>query len=467
MAVLDFADFSGPSAIELRLVVDPVSAGTIRIRLRANPPAGNAFTYFNLFTSGADAARYSITIGGVSYASNAVWTFDWRSPNQTTIYTMFDQTLSFTTANVAISGSANGGVTGLGSASVSATAATGYVSVPPPSSFTNIPYVSGTVGVSYNDNVQSVGATNITRSGTLPGGLTGAFSTSAGGSGNPGYVVTGTPTTAGTSSFTLTASNSGGSTTYNASITINDPLPPAPNRPTSLTATSDRTDGVELVYSGASGTITNYGIFWSTSQTATPTSALFTDTASPYLDTTMSQGATRYYWIRAQGPGGNSAWFPTTNGIAGFRAFPTPSFTDTTLATSLKLYKSYSDQVTATNAVSYSVFTTGAPAGTIGSLPPGLSLNTSTGAITGTPTTQGVYSFRIEASPGVGGPVAYSPSSTTWHTLTVGPNGTRVNNSLGITPLTTAKRFDETTGWTNISIMRRFDGTAWQNILNE
>jgi hypothetical protein len=237
-----------------------------------------------------------------------------------------------------------------------------------------------------------------------------------------------------------------------------------------LTATSDRTDGVNLVYSGASGSITNYGIFWSTSQTATPssgTSAIFTDTASPFLDTGMTQGSTRYYWIRAQGPGGNSAWFPTTNGVSGFRAFVTPSFTDTTLATSLKLYKAYSDQVTATNAVSYSVFTTGAPAGTTASLPPGLSLNTSTGAITGTPTTQGVYSFRIEASPGAGGPVVYSPSATTWHTLTVGPNGTRIGDSLAKTQLTTARRFDATTGWTNISIMRRFDGTSWQNILNE
>lgn len=244
-------------------------------------------------------------------------------------------------------------------------------------------------------------------------------------------------------------------------------LPPAPSRPTSLTATSDRTDGVNLVYSGASGDITNYGIFWSTSQTATPsagTSATFTDTASPFLDTGMTQGSTRYYWIRAQGPGGNSSWFPTTNGISGFRAFVTPAFTDTTLGTSLKLFKSYSDQVTATNAASYSVFTTGAP--NTASLPPGLTLNTSTGAITGTPTTQGVYSFRIEASPGAGGPVVYSPSGTTWHTLTVGPNGTRVGDSLEINPLTTARRFDGTS-WVNLSLMRRFDGTTWQNILNE
>ena len=50
----------------------------------------------------------------------------------------------------------------------------------------------------------------------------------------------------------------------------------------------------------------------------------------------------------------------------------------------------YSDSVSASEAASYSVFS--------GALPGGLSLNTSTGAITGTPTTPGVFTFVIRAT---------------------------------------------------------------------
>jgi len=73
-------------------------------------------------------------------------------------------------------------------------------------------------------------------------------------------------------------------------------------------------------------------------------------------------------------------------------SFP-PSWTDNTLA-GFTAGSSYSDGVTATNmnySGSYSV--------TSGSLPSGISLNSSTGAVTGTPSTGGQsYSFTITAS---------------------------------------------------------------------
>lgn len=96
---------------------------------------------------------------------------------------------------------------------------------------------------------------------------------------------------------------------------------PAPGTPTSLTATTNRTDGVNLTFSGSSGA-TSYDIFWNVGATGTPSSSStpdFTGVTSPYLDTTISAGGTRYYWVRGRNASGTSAWYPATNGIQGSR----------------------------------------------------------------------------------------------------------------------------------------------------
>ena len=72
--------------------------------------------------------------------------------------------------------------------------------------------------------------------------------------------------------------------------------------------------------------------------------------------------------------------------------------------TTVRANQAYSDGVTATNAASYALETAG-------TLPLGLALNTGTGAITGTPTTPGTYSFRVVAS---------NASTPTAETITTG-----------------------------------------------
>jgi hypothetical protein len=69
---------------------------------------------------------------------------------------------------------------------------------------------------------------------------------------------------------------------------------------------------------------------------------------------------------------------------------PLPAFTDATVASTGNVGTAYSDGVSASNTASYSVFS--------GALPTGLTLNTSTGTITGTPTVPGVYTFIIRAT---------------------------------------------------------------------
>jgi hypothetical protein len=69
-----------------------------------------------------------------------------------------------------------------------------------------------------------------------------------------------------------------------------------------------------------------------------------------------------------------------------------PVFSDGSVSSSARVGIAYSDGVSASETSSYSVVA--AP----NNLPPGLSLNTSNGAITGTPTTPGTYSFKIRAT---------------------------------------------------------------------
>jgi hypothetical protein len=129
---------------------------------------------------------------------------------------------------------------------------------------------------------------------------------------------------------------------------------------------------------------------------------------------------------------------------------PAPVFSDATVANGI-LGVSYSDGVVANNTISYAIAS--------GSLPPGISLNTSTGAITGTPTQQGSFTFAITAS-GNGG--STSSGNLTIETL---PPGNR-RNELGFdVNLANAKRYDGT-AWVNLSTMKRFDGTNWVNISN-
>jgi len=115
--------------------------------------------------------------------------------------------------------------------------------------------------------------------------------------------------------------------TNQRSITIGN----LPSTPTFLSATTNRTDGVNLEFSGSSGA-TSYDIFWNTAIDAPPSvnaSPDFTGVSSPFLDTTISSGNTRWYWVRGRNSTGTSAWYPTTNGIQGTRtAAVTPTITN-------------------------------------------------------------------------------------------------------------------------------------------
>lgn len=143
----------------------------------------------------------------------------------------------------------------------------------------------------------------------------------------------------------------------------------------------------------------NGGIGAPTSQTKTHDVTLTLTSSTP-----TRSGYTFSSWNTAANGTGTyyaSGASYTTNAAATLYAQWTinaPVWTDNTLATPV-LGRVYSDGVSATNSPTYSVSS--------GTLPTGLSLNTSTGTVTGTPTAVGPFTFTITAS-NAGGSVSQS-----------------------------------------------------------
>jgi hypothetical protein len=167
----------------------------------------------------------------------------------------------------------------------------------------------------------------------------------------------------------------------------------------------------------------------------------------------LGNNAFGYVYIGKYGPNGGLLGQADISFYTGYPdppPTPAPSFTDTTVASGI-LGKSYSDGVSASTTTSYAIAS--------GSLPTGLSLNTSSGAITGTPTVQGSFTFAITASGGGGS--AGSGNLT----IQVLPPGNRRNSSDFNSNLAVAKRYNGTS-WINLTTMKRFNGTAWVDISN-
>jgi hypothetical protein len=137
--------------------------------------------------------------------------------------------------------------------------------------------------------------------------------------------------------------------------------------PTSLTATSNRGDGVFLQWDSVAGA-NYYEIYWQSTTGAGPSNqSTFADfgtnnsiTTNSFLDTTISPGATRYYRVRARveatSNGNNcSDWFPATSstGTSGFRVKPGPITNPTAYSFTTSTGHGYFTTGTNTDSVQY------------------------------------------------------------------------------------------------------------------
>ena len=224
-------------------------------------------------------------------------------------------------------------------------------------------------------------------SGALPDGL--QLNTTTG-------QISGTPTAAGSSTFTITATNSAGSVesplyrvAVNEAPAITSGNPPAGITGVPYTFTVTASGSPESRFTLSSGTLPDglqlnemTGQINGTPTTATPST--FTITA--------------------------------TNAVG---AAASPSYTvDVTAGVAAHITSGAPTAATIGAAYSFRVTATGVPAPTFsvrsGALPNGLKLDATTGAITGTPTKAGSFSFTIAAENVVGSP-AVAPYTMTVH----------------------------------------------------
>ena len=253
----------------------------------------------------------------------------------------------------------------------------GITVTPNPINFTTTATLpAATIGSAYSQSLAAAGGSGTisgyaVTGGTLPSGLT---LSSAG-------TLSGTPTASGSSSFTVTATDSNGCTgSQTFSLTTSCPtVSISPNLLAAGTQFSAYT-AQTLTASGTTGTVT-----WTVSSGALPAGLLLAAGTGILSGTPTVNGAFNFT-IRAQ----------DASGCVGQRSY---SLTINCPAINLGSLGngtagvSYSGSVAVTSPSGTYIYAVSA-----GSLPTGLSLNSSTGAITGVPTLIGSYSFTVTAT---------------------------------------------------------------------
>ncbi len=256
------------------------------------------------------------------------------------------------------------------------------------------------LGVAYSQTIAtSNGAAPVTfavSAGSLPSGLSLNASTGA---------LTGTPTTAGAYSFTVQATDSNSATdaaTYGGTIASG----------LAITATSLPTPVLNQAYSQ---TVLSSGgaapVTFAVSAGSLPT-GLSLNTSTGAITGTPTAAGTYSFTVQATDNNSITATQAYSGVIASGLAITT-----TSLATPI-LSRAYSQAVASSGGAAPVTFAVSA-----GSLPTGLSLNASTGAIAGTPTAPGAYGFTIQAVDANGVTATRAFSGTIAAALTISTGG--------------------------------------------
>ena len=424
MATVWAVNFSGNSTspvvrqFRLRLIITGTTPGTLSYSLEINPLSNNLASPFG-------SGTYSLNIAG-QIASNQSFSFDFRNNTQTT-KVIRTGTVSTSAGSVSTTGSViNAGT--LGSAAGSGT----YSLAPPPPFFPffppffpffpffppSFPYFPPAavwstasftetvrVGTAYSKTITATGIRStdpyelVGGTTVIPAGLTLNRNTG---------VIAGTPTAGAsqTFNFTVNAYNDGGAATVSPTFTLNrrQPLPTWSDeilgRPRVGTAYSD-----QVVANNAAATDAYSAV-------GLPANGLSLNANTGAITGTPVDTSSFSFVVTAK----NSDNDTITKNYTLTPLAPLATWSDQILTTTtVRVNQAYTDGVSANNAVSYALETPD-------TLPPGLTLNTGTGAITGTPTTTGTYNFKVVAS---------NASTPTAETITTGLLTILVEQSAG------------------------------------
>ena len=245
---------------------------------------------------------------------------------------------------------------------------------PPQITTTSLP--SGTAGQRYNQRVQATGGigslTWAISSGSLPAGLSLAQS------GPTGGTISGTPTSGGTSTFTVTITDSvGQSDAQQLSISVT---------PLSITTTSLPSGSIGQSYSQTIKTIGGIApLSFSITQGTLPQGLNLNQSTGEISGTPILPAGQSSFTVRVQDAGGQSDTQPLSISISLFNA---PNITTTTLQGGV-VGQAYSQTLHATGGIGALTWSVSS-----GSPPNGLTL-TPAGTISGTPTNPGTSNFTV------------------------------------------------------------------------
>jgi hypothetical protein len=300
---------------------------------------------------------------------------------------------------------------------------------PPPAEWTTTSFTEDVrVGTPYTKTITATGIRTtspyalVGGSTALPSGLT--LNTSTG-------VIAGTPSTGAsqTFNFTVNAFNSAGVATASETFTLNrkQPLPiwsdEILGRPRVGVAYSDQVSATNAAATSAYSAVGLAGTGLSLNANTGAITGTVTST-STFSFTVTAKNADNQTIEKSF----------TLTPLAPLAVWSDQILTTTTV----RANQSYIDGVVASNAVSYALET-------VDTLPPGLTLNTGSGAITGTPTAAGTYSFKVVAS---------NASTPTAETITTGLLTILVEPSAGGTVW-------NGTAWIP-SVFKVWNGATWE-----
>lgn len=329
---------------------------------------------------------FTATVSNDSANAGVNWAVSGGGCSGAACGTLTNSTTSSVTYNAPASVAANLGVTLTAtSVSDSTKSASVTITVVPPPTITTNSLADGTVGTAYSATLQeSGGVSGFTWSitaGALPAGLSLNASTGA---------ITGTPTTAGTSNFTARVTDSGSpalSDSKALSITIHPP-------PLTVTTSSLPAGDEGLAYSTTLATSGGTPpVTWSITVGALP-GGLVLNPATGQISGTPTTPGTFNFTIQATDSGtpAQNASKALSITINAALAVTTTTLPDGTQGAAYNATLSSSG---GTGGVTWSII--------VGSLPAGLALNASTGAITGTPTgSAGTSNFTVQATDSLG-----------------------------------------------------------------